>query len=344
MSSPNRFDLLRLLFAGGVFIYHVVALSGLMPLSATEGQLGHLAELCIQGFFIVSGALVYGSWERSSGLADYAGKRFRRLYPAYFVIIVIPALIAVGLAVAEGNSLAGIARYLAANLSFLNFLEPALPGIFEANRFNEVNGALWTLKIEVMFYVALPLLALGLARLGRYWWVGIGLLIAGAFAWRGFVVHLETPYAAQLARQLPGQMMYFAAGMTLWRLWPLAKAQAPTFLGIGLVALALSYLPMLEALRVLGLAGLIAGLAFLPGPTLNAARWGDISYGLYITHFPIVQLLAALGTFTAFGLVGGLTISVVLVVMVSFALWWLVERPALRKDSHYRTVSKAKLT
>ena len=56
--------------------------------------------------------------------------------------------------------LSSVGRYLGWNLAFLNFMEPALPGVFEANRFTEINGALWTLKIEVMFYLVLPLLAL----------------------------------------------------------------------------------------------------------------------------------------------------------------------------------------
>ena len=55
----------------------------------------------------------------------------------------------------------------AANLIFLNFVHPTLPGVFEGNQLSEVNGALWTLKIEVMFYAAVPLLAWAFRKLGR---------------------------------------------------------------------------------------------------------------------------------------------------------------------------------
>ncbi len=340
--APNRFDLLRLVFAGGVFLYHGVALSGLAAFSPLEIWLAHLAELSIQGFFIVSGALVYGSWERSRGLADYAGKRVRRLYPAYIVVILVPFAAAFMFAILNGTSLASVWRYLASNLVFLNFLQSDLPGMFEGNRFSEVNGALWTLKIEVMFYLVLPVLAWGLSKLGRYWWIGISFFIIGAFVWRETMASSGYVHAEQLARQLPGQMMYFAAGMALWKLWPVARAQAPTLLLVGLVALSLSFVPMLEALRVLGLSGLIAGVAFVRGPAVNAARWGDISYGVYITHFPILQALVAAGVFTQMGFVGGLVVAAFAVIAASFALWWLVEKPALRKDSHYRVASEAK--
>lgn len=335
--SSNRFDLLRLLFASVVFIYHAVVLASLDVRGAVEAHLAVGAELSIQGFFIVSGALVYGSWERSRGIIDYAAKRVRRLYPAYLVVIAVPALISLALTM----DIAAIARYLGANAVFLNFLSPDLPGLFQVNRFTEVNGALWTLKIEVMFYIALPILAWGLAKMGRFWWIGIAVLVAGAFAWLALMEAWTHPLSDQVARQLPGQMMYFAAGMALWRLWPLMRAQAGVLLVVGGVALVLSFaVPALGPLRVLGLAGMIAGIAFVQGPELNAARWGDISYGVYILHFPIVQGLVMFGVFEEFGVLGGMTASIVLVFGLSFALWWLVEKPALRRDSHYRKASE----
>ncbi len=338
-TTKNRFDLVRLMLASSVFIYHAFALSAVQPGGPSERALSLLAELSIQGFFIVSGALVYGSFERSHGLADYAGKRMRRLYPAYVVIILAPALIALGLTFASERAFSQIAAYVAANLAFLNFLSPTLPGLFEAQRFSEVNGALWTLKIEVMFYLAVPLIAWVLGRLGKFWWLGIAGLTLAAFAWvDAMIMVYDSPV---LARQLPGQMMYFAAGIVLWKTWPILRAQSLWVVMIGGLALALSLtLPELAALRVLGLTGLIAGVAFLPGPALNAAAWGDVSYGVYIVHFPVVQGLVAVGVFAALGFWGGLAVSAALVFAISYLLWWWVEKPALRRDSHYRTVSK----
>jgi len=339
--NSNRLDFLRLAFAGMVFVYHAVVLSATQPESALEQHLATLAELSIQGFFIISGALVYGSFERARSLSDYAGKRIRRLYPAYVVVILIPALISAVLTLGEAGAGQAILRYLGANLIFLNFLEPSLPGLFEGHRFEVVNGALWTLKIEVMFYLVLPVIAWGLTRLRSAWWVGIVSLVMAGLIWRGALLALDYSASAQLARQLPGQMMYFAAGMALWRLLPLIRTQAGWLILIGSAALgAALLLPLLDVLRVLGLAALVAGIGFVRGPALNAARWGDISYGVYIVHFPIVQALVAFGVFETYGLLVGLTAATFLVVATSYLLWWWVERPALRRDSHYRTVSR----
>lgn len=340
-TSLNRFDALRLGLASMVFLYHAVVLSGVHPDTRIEDNLALVAELSIQGFFIISGALVYGSWERSRGLSDYAGKRVRRLYPAYAVIILIPAAISLFLSFGQPGALAEIASYLGANLVFLNFLQPDLPGLFEDQRVSVVNGALWTLKIEVMFYFLVPVLAWILTRLGRGWWTAIAILVVAAFAWRDVSFALNHPLSEQVARQLPGQMMYFTAGMVLWRMWSVLRSHARLMLLIGAVSLALSHwAPPLQALRVLGLFGLIAGAAFAPGPPLNAARWGDVSYGVYIVHFPIVQGLVAAGLFSALGFAGGLTVSALLVFALSYLLWWWVEKPALRRDSHYRQVSE----
>jgi peptidoglycan/LPS O-acetylase OafA/YrhL len=330
----NRFDLLRLVFASMICVLHGYALTGQDVLGSWEPALGHGAQVAIEGFFITSGALVSGSLARAATLADYAGKRVRRLYPAYAMVILVPALASLVLTGQAGEVLA----YLAANLAFLNFLHPGLPGLFETNIYTEVNGALWTLKIEVLFYLVLPLLALALRRMGGFWWAGIALLYLGGEAWRlGLSYLLDMPATPVLARQLPGQMAFFASGMALWRLWDVARARPLAFGAAGLALTLLSVLhPALEPLRAAGLTGLIACAAFAPGPAFNAARFGDVSYGVYVTHFPILQTLVMLGLFTAVGPVAGFALTGFIVFAVSLLLWHSVEKPALRSSSHYR--------
>ncbi|MCH2457525.1 MAG: acyltransferase [Henriciella sp.] len=346
--TANRFDLLRLVFAAGVTVFHAVALTAIAPDALLETSLGALAEISIQGFFIVSGALVFGSLMRSDSLGDYAEKRVRRLYPAYAVIILVPAL--VSLIVAGPGAFSGILRYLAANLVFLNFLAPDLPGLFDGQRFEAVNGALWTLKVEVMFYLALPFIGWLMRRAGKVRWVVLVCLYVAGEAWR---LLLEPSLAAagaspillalapELARQLPGQMAFFASGMGLWLVWEQAKQKRGCLGLMGLALFGLSVLhPVMEPLRPAGLAGLIAWAAFAPGPVLNAARYGDISYGLYITHFPILQGLIMAGVFATAGLAMGFVLAALLTLVASFLLWWFVEKPALRRDSHYRQAAK----
>ena len=328
------------MFASIVFAYHLLILA-LQPSEESSALWAALAELSIQGFFVVSGALVYGSLLRTPNIGLYAEKRIRRLYPAYAVIILVPAIYAL----MKTGAYAEVGKYLAANLTFQNYLHPTLPGLFEGHREPAVNGALWTLKIEVMFYILLPLLGWLVAKSGRaVVLIFIGIYV-GAEIWRAGMEWLALrPHEAgepadelywRLARQLPGQLSFFVSGMALWMLretvrkyWFLAL-----ILGAGLVIG--SYTPSAESIRAAGLGLLVGGLAYAPGPTLNAARYGDISYGVYITHFPIVQALVACGLF-AVSQTAGIFASIVLVIVFSFVLWRVIERPMLRRDSHYR--------
>ena len=71
----------------------------------------------------------------------------------------------------------------------------------------------------------------------------------------------------------------------------------------------------------------------------NFGKYGDFSYGMYIVHFPILQLLISYGLFKespwlALGVAG------LLIIMVAFLLWHLIEKPFLRKSSHYLAASR----
>ena len=333
-NSANRFDFLRLLFAGIVALYHALFLASLDVKGQWEGALAQAAELSIQGFFIISGALVLGSLVRSNSLKTYSEKRVRRLYPAYAVVILVPAAIAFFM---SGKG-ADILAYILPNLGFLNFIEPNLPGLFEGHRQSAVNGALWTLKIEVMFYIALPLIWLLIKKKGMLCTLTWAAMFLGAEIWRQFFLHYDHGYSAQLARQLPGQMGYFAAGMWLNQKWHLLEA--PKFwsalIGVALVALTI-WQPLLHILRPVGLALIIVWIARAAGPALSAARYGDMSYGVYITHFPIIQACIAAGLYAS--PIIGLSVSLGLTFIASFALWHLVEKRALLPSSHYRKTS-----
>ncbi|MBI1339930.1 acyltransferase family protein [bacterium] len=335
----NNFNSLRLLFAFAVVIYHLVVLSGMDSWAAAAPALSIGAELGVQGFFVLSGYLVYASLERSSNLLAYADKRVRRLYPAYAAVVITCAIAAVALVPAARESAAGVAQYLGWNLLFLNLMSPELPGVFGGNPQSEVNGALWTLKIEVLFYLVLPPLAFVLRRAGQAKWALIILIYIGAELWRALLPTLGEAGAdgieMELARQLPGQMSFFIVGVALYMLRDaFTWRSALPILGVALLAGSIAF-PAIEGLRALGLGVVVIWIgAGLPAP-FDAARFGDLSYGVYIVHFPLIQVLVATGVFAASPwLAAGL--SILLTLVVAFVLWRLVERPALRRDSAYR--------
>jgi len=339
--APNRFDALRLVFAGVVSVYHLVALAELDGTGHIERALALGAELSIQGFFIISGALVYGSYTASRGVRDYAEKRVRRLYPAYATVVISCAV----LGLFAGTTLPEFGRYLGANLLFANFLAPELPPLFQDHRFSAVNGALWTIKVEAMFYLFVPVIAWVLTCLrGRLRWLALFALYFFGEAWRAALPASDLPYAAQIARQLPGQLAFFAAGIAL-RLaaesfgpQKLTRIAAP-----GIALFAISFVPGFEPLRAAGLAATVTVLAYVGRPRDPAARFGDLSYGLYLVHFPIIQGVIAIGLF-AVSTALGVAISAALSLAASLALWHGVEKRTLRRSSHYRRAETTQQT
>lgn len=333
--KKNNFDLLRLLLALLVCLLHAAELSGFEALCHTAGLLS--AQTLIQAFFVISGFLIVMSYERASSLGAYTSKRIRRIYPAYFTVILLSAF---GLALVSGQTFSQYFsptwwKYLLANLTFLNFLQPSLPGVFEANALSVVNGALWTLKVEVMFYVSVPLLVFCLRRAPRLpllilvyaLSVGYATFLLGAAAQTG------NAFYAQLARQLPGQLCFFVSGAALFYYLPLFERRIKLFLTAATLVLLTHHwipLPWLQP-AALAVVVLFFGLFLYAG---NFGKYGDFSYGIYILHFPLIQLLLHAGwpaahPWSFLAAVVGLTSG------GAFLMWNLVERRFLLRSSHY---------
>jgi peptidoglycan/LPS O-acetylase OafA/YrhL len=340
-SRENNFDLLRLVFAASVFFWHLYALSRAPALEVFSRLFS--ASIAVKGFFVISGYLVMMSYENSSSIREYAQKRLRRIYPAYAAVVLACSLAGLFISASPAAEYvsAGLARYLSANLALLNFLAPSLPGVFEGQPYTEVNGALWTLKIEVMFYAFVPAISWMCARLGR-WRVIAALYALATLYWLVTAAQYARTGAdiwLQLQRQLPGQLGYFLVGMALYflrdrlrgRRVPLAAAAVTMF-----VALAATADPILTAVLEPLALGILVILAATAVPHLgNFARYGDFSYGIYIIHFPVVQALVAAGMFAQRPWVA-FCAALAIVSILSALSWHLVERPFLRRRSHYR--------
>lgn len=338
----NNFDLLRFCFAAIVFLVHAHALSGSAQLSWLSRVLS--SEVAVRSFFIVSGFLIFMSYEKSHGLRNYFEKRARRIYPAYFTIVMLCAVLGALLgthAPLDYLLASGVYKYLAANLVFLNFVHPVLPGVFTGNALQAVNGALWTLKIEVMFYLSVPLLAWLLQRIGR--WQGLVLLYAISFAYSFAMGELAQRGGGgiylELQRQLPGQLMYFMAGAALFYYHAQFAGHWKPMLALALGIMLLGKAGGFGFAEPAALAVLVIYAACVFPYLGNFGKFGDFSYGVYIVHFPILQALIALGVFRN-NPWSALLLASALVMLGAFLMWHLVEKRFLRKSSHYVAVNR----
>jgi peptidoglycan/LPS O-acetylase OafA/YrhL len=330
-SSENNFDIIRLILAFIVFFVHSYDLSHSNDLESLTYFLS--SKVAVESFFVISGFLIIMSYERSKTLSSYARKRIRRIYPAYmaslfFFAILLPIIECTSYGVYTSLS---YMKYLAVNAVFLNFITPSIPGVFENNLIPAVNGAMWTIKIEVMFYVCVPVVA-WLCKRSRPALILLLLYIIG-FSYSVLMKNLNWTHAAILAKQLPGQLQFFASGMALYYFYDKIMASGRLCLGVVILGFSLHYTGVSDILYPASLALVLCFFAFCL-PAINLSKIGDLSYGVYIVHFPILQALISLGMFRYSGW-GGLLVAIVLVIFGGYLMWHLVEKRFLFKNSHY---------
>ena len=285
----NNFDLVRLGAALLVLFSHSFVLTGHAEDEPVAWLFRHFIDgggLAVAAFFVLSGFLIAGSAERHSG-RRYARARLARIYPAYLLVILVQTF-AVGLAVTRLPA----AAYLTDPGTWLAVLRalpfsPALglPGVFEGNPVPlQVNGSLWTLRVEALCYVGLGATAwAGVLRPG---WVLAG--VAGGFGLMGAVTGRGPP-----VEPIVGCVLHFCVGAAIWcwrdriRLRALGAVMCAVVIGLSLGTGYATFIWQLAFPYVVLAVGLTRPVA-----TGLMRRMGDVSYGVYLFAFPVQQCLA----------------------------------------------------
>jgi peptidoglycan/LPS O-acetylase OafA/YrhL len=291
---------------------------------ATRGQCS-LGVAGVFVFFAISGYLVAASAEATGSTARFLAKRALRIYPGlgFCLLLLAFALGPFATSLGTGAYLASPEtwRFVAQNLA-MNIDWNTLPGVrFTAFPAGAVlDGPLWSLPCEVTMYLMVAgLSALGLIRLR----VIAALIAAGLLA--------DLMDTASWGTTLGGALWllpFFAAGMALHKLraYPIFGWR-PALAALLVLALAV---PLKLFIPSFALAGsyLVIYLARLGRP-LRAARFGDLSYGLYIYGWPAEQATTrALGGAAPWWQV--LALALPAAAALAFLSWHLVEAQALK--------------
>ncbi len=177
-------------------------------------------------------------------------------------------------------------------------MHPSLPGCFDG-KLVAVNGALWTIKIEIAFYVLLPLLIWFLKKLKSLFQVNVTLFVLYVlsvlytFLMQKYADVLHLPQ--QLANQFPAFVSCFVSGMFClfnWN-WILQKLNILIFPSV--VIFALHYVIKTEFLMPAVLCVISIFFAMRLSFLSSIAGKTDYSYPLYLFHFPLIQLMAHFG-------------------------------------------------
>jgi peptidoglycan/LPS O-acetylase OafA/YrhL len=310
----NNFDIVRLILASIVVLVHSEDLTSSPSLVGMTRFLS--SHLAVEGFFAISGFLIFASYERCTSLREYFTNRAWRILPGYWLSTVFCLLIAFSLGCFD------VGKFLFANLTFANFLHPGIPGVFEHNPTNpDMNGALWTIKIEVMFYISVPIIVWLCRRLNRD--AVLWTLFFASIAYRVLLANHE-----KASIQLPGQLSFFLIGTIIYYHLAFFKKHGKWIALLAAVCYGLHLWTGWFALRPAPIGVFILGASLLLPQIKGPTRWGDFSYGTYILHYPILQMIIAAGLFYVHPWLA-LLLSIGLVMIAATLSWFFVEKPSL---------------
>ncbi|MEU4773243.1 acyltransferase [Micromonospora sp. NPDC023644] len=342
----NCFDLLRLLAALAVVVQHTVEHTGSRFLWYEPGS-GRWFGDGVAVFFVISGGLVFSSALRCQqsgrGWTEYFRNRLLRIAPAIHVYLLVMTGFLLTVGVVGVRSLADVqfAGWFASTLLLVPVYHPALFGDFGTG---VVNGSLWTIPAEIGFYLIVPALVLVAVRRSFRTMMYGALVVAaaggGLYAWS--LSGGDNQMARLLGVSVLPWLGYFLLGVMWSRSWHLAPRSG----AVALAALcgygALTWAQHLTGPSGRVLLGVLAGvpLSYLVfwvghrGPAVLqglTARIGDLSFGAYIWHMPLVNVFIWAGR--DHWPVRGTPLVVLVVTLTlgcAVASWHLVEKPALR--------------
>jgi peptidoglycan/LPS O-acetylase OafA/YrhL len=290
----------------------------LMILTGGQAILG-LAGVFV--FFTISGYLIAQSFEATASPLVFLAKRALRIFPGLILCLLV-CVFAIGPLVTK----LPLSEYFARPETYLFLLHNAvldiehnrLPGVefWPGNIGGIVNGPLWSLPCEALLY--LMIFVLGVCRLLTLPVCAFLLALGIGAIW------LDT--AGETFGSAFWLLGFFAAGMCCYRLRG-TRLIAGRWALLALSALALS-IPLRLFLLAFPLCGgyLTIYLALNRRlPNLRAARFGDLSYGLYIYGWPIEQCVVYFSGGSAPSWQVFL-IAVVAAVPTAFLSWHLVEK------------------
>ena len=350
---------MRGLAALGVVVTHVAFLTAATGIPVLGRVLGRF-DMAVAVFFGLSGFLLWrphaaAAWGLGTAPSTrrYLLHRAARILPAYWVVVCAVLTLLPSAAASAGR------RVWVANLALIQVFVPLT--------LTDGLTQMWSLSVEVAFYLLLPLLALALVWLRgpAARWRAPVVLAFGLISLGWNFLPVPTPNAIHSDNWLPGYLPWFGAGMLLAELveapvragatslWRRIAAQRWAMWSIALIALLLSatdlggppglargqawqYVCKMGLGAVIGF-GLLAPLILGTAPhrwleSRLAATIGRWSYGIFIWHLAVLSVV-----FQVFGIIPFhgmflhvLALTVLFTLPVAAAGYALVEEPVRR--------------
>ncbi len=285
----------------------------------------------VPAFFFVSGFLIYASYRQSGSVLKYWTNRLLRLLPA-LVVVTLGALVVVLTAKGLAHAGAHFPTYLRWFVAQISLGQAYTPGIFRDIGVGALNGALWTITVELLFYISVPIIV----ALERYFRHIVWLLLIisfGIYAQSHLYDDIEIG-GRSLEEYLRLTPVYwgwmFMVGILTFKHFALLYRVRRYFVVGALLIVLLILIDLPGSLfnshgNRLGLVYFLAyvALIFWAGfATPYTILRPDFSYGLYIWHMVVINALLVIGSDAVWQ-------AVVFSALAAIASWYLVEKPSL---------------
>ena len=259
--------------------------------------------------------------------------------PAYLFVVYFGGLfiwlISIYYDIYGSGSFRELLSYWAYNSILLNFLHPCVV-LFrptDSPLTCAVNGSLWTIKFEFLFYCILPFLVLFLRRFSQLicFLLSLSFLLISCF--------IESIYIVLPVCFVSGVLLSFSKSLWL-----------PTALSIRISPLSRILLVLFSTIAAgLFLPYPIAGLfivfiCFLSTNDKNGVNFlyfGDLSYGIYLVHYPLIRFFIISQMHLSLSFLPLTLLTLLLSALLAHLLYRFIEVPFLSSGSYYRTTFKS---
>jgi peptidoglycan/LPS O-acetylase OafA/YrhL len=342
-NKNNAFDFVRLVLAIFVVLTHSRYLFGAQDILHWEAKYFdnlHTGTVALWGFFAVSGFLVTSSYLRSDGIVDFFLKRCKRIFPGFWMSILVCGFLFLPLwyFIKEKS----IMNFWTTNgLDWWKFMTSNLDSEIKINSVGKVaidtiNGPWWTIHHELRAYLGLGVFGLlGLLNKNKKW----SMLVFAIFLNIVRIMYsFDTGFAKFYSAWFGDERVLLFFAVFMWGVvinlykdvFVLRWSTVIASFGVLMLGTYFDFLPVvLPFCFTYFVIGLSYGL-----PIRNiSSHIGDLSFGIYLYHWPIRLTLQMLGYQQSLSFWPFVILNFVLTIPFALLSWNFVEKRYLIRHS-----------